>query len=156
LLKGTLASHSVCRIQLKDAGSNLIGYASGFLIGPGVLMTNHHVFGSPADATNSIADFDYELDIAGTERNPVRFEFQPSKLFYTNDQLDYSIVAVTPVSVDGDRNLSEWGWLPLDGEPGKGDPGEYLTIIQHPGGQTSRSASAKTSSSNTSVTSSGT
>src|ERR1041385_9083214 len=136
LLKGTLASHSVCRIQLKDAGSNLIGYASGFLIGPGVLMTNHHVFGSPADATNSIADFDYELDIAGTERNPVRFGFLPSKLFYTNDLLDYSIVAVSPVAVAGGRNLSEWGWLPLDGEPGKGDPGEYLTIIQHPGGQT--------------------
>jgi endonuclease G len=106
LLKGTLASHSVCRIQLRDAGSNLVGYASGFLIGPGV------------------------------ERHPVRFAFVPGKLFYTNDRLDYSIVAVAPVSHDGGRMLSEWGWLPLSGEPGKGDPGEYLTIIQHPGGQT--------------------
>ena len=136
LLKGTLASHSVCRIQLKDAGSNLIGYASGFLIGPGVMMTNHHVFGGPADARNSIADFDYELDINGMERTTVRFGFEPGRLFYTNDRLDYSIVAVAPASLDGARMLSEWGWLPLSGEPGKGDPGEYLTIIQHPGGQT--------------------
>src|ERR1043166_6448720 len=46
LAKGTLASHSICRIQLKDAGSNLVGYASGVLIGPGVMLTNHHVFWS--------------------------------------------------------------------------------------------------------------
>jgi endonuclease G len=136
LAKGTFASHPVCRIQLKDARSNLLGYATGFLIGPGVLMTNHHVFGKPADAANSIADFDYELDISGMEREPVRFAFQPDKLFYTNDRLDYSIVAVAAVSQSGGRDLSDWGWLPLSGEPGKGDPGEYLTIVQHPSGQT--------------------
>jgi endonuclease G len=136
LAKGTQASHSICRIQLKDARANLIGYATGFLIGPGLLMTNHHVFGKLADATNSIADFDFELDIAGLERTPVRFGFQPEKFFYTNDRLDYSIVAVAPTSQSGERELTEWGWLPLSGEPGKGDPGEYLTIIQHPGGQT--------------------
>jgi endonuclease G len=136
LAKGTQASHSICRIQLKDARANLFGYATGFLIGPGLLMTNHHVFGKLADATNSIADFDFELDIAGLERTPVRFGFQPEKFFYTNDRLDYSIVAVAPTSQSGGRELTEWGWLPLSGEPGKGDPGEYLTIIQHPGGQT--------------------
>lgn len=136
LAKGTLASRSVCRIQLKDAQSNLIGYATGFLIGPGVLITNHHVFGKPADAANSLADFDYELDVAGAERDPVRFGFQPDRLFFTNDKLDYSIVAVAPQSQSGARALSDWGWLPLSGAPGKGDPGEYLTIVQHPGGQT--------------------
>ena len=135
LAKGTLASRSVCRIQLKDARANLVGYATGFLVGPGLLMTNHHVFGKPGDAANSIADFDYELDINGMERTPVRFAFQPEKFFYSNDKLDYSIVAVAPTSQSGGRDLLEWGWLPLSGEPGKGDPGEYLTIIQHPGGQ---------------------
>ena len=66
---------------------------------------------------------------------PVRHS-SPSKFFYTNDRLDYSIVAVAPTSQSGGRELTEWGWLPLSGEPGKADPGEYLTIIQHPGGQT--------------------
>ncbi|WP_028345631.1 DNA/RNA non-specific endonuclease [Bradyrhizobium murdochi] len=135
LAKGIIASRSVCRIQLKDARSNLVGYASGFLIGPGLMMTNNHVFGRPADAINSVADFDYELDVAGMEREPVRFGFEPNKLFYTNDRLDYSIVAVAPVSLAGGRRLIDWGWLPLSGQPGKGDPGEYLTIIQHPSGQ---------------------
>jgi endonuclease G len=135
LAKGTIASRSVCRIQLKDARSNLVGYASGFLVGPGLMMTNNHVFGRPADAVNSVADFDYELDVAGMEREPVRFGFEPDKLFYTNDKLDYSLVAVAPVSLVGGRRLIDWAWLPLSGQPGKGDPGEYLTIIQHPGGQ---------------------
>lgn len=135
LAKGTVASRSVCRIQLRDARANLVGYASGFLIGPGVMMTNNHVFGRPADALNSVADFDYELDVAGMERDPVRFGFEPAKLFYTNDRLDYSIVAVAPMSLAGGRKLIDWGWLPLSGQPGKADPGEYLTIIQHPSGQ---------------------
>src|SRR5258708_25924052 len=98
LAKGTLASHPSCRIQLKDARSNLVGYATGFLIAPGLLMTNNHVFGKPGDAANSIADFDYELDVAGMEREPVRFAFAPDTLFCTNDKLDYSIVAVRPAS----------------------------------------------------------
>jgi endonuclease G len=135
LAKGTFASRSICRIQLKDAQANLIGYATGFLIGPGLLMTNNHVFGKPADAAKSIADFDYELDILGMERTPVRFGFEPGKFFYTNNKLDYTIVAIAQKSQAGSRDLTDWGWLPLSGEPGKGDPGEYLTIIQHPGGQ---------------------
>ncbi|WP_291843755.1 DNA/RNA non-specific endonuclease [Bradyrhizobium sp.] len=135
LAKGVIAARSVCRIQLKDARANLLGYASGFLIAPGLLMTNNHVFGRPGDALNSVADFDHELDVAGMEREPVRFGFEPDKLFYTNDRLDYSIVAVAPVSLVGGRRLIDWGWLPLSAQPGKGDPGEYLTIIQHPSGQ---------------------
>ncbi|MBR0839379.1 DNA/RNA non-specific endonuclease [Bradyrhizobium liaoningense] len=135
LAKGTTASRSVCRIQLRDLKSNLIGYGSGFLIGPGLLLTNHHVFGKPADAANSIADFNYELDISGQERVPVRFGFEPGKFFYTNDRLDFSIVAVAPTSLSGGEHLEDWGWLPLSGAPGKADPGEYLTIIQHPSGQ---------------------
>ena len=135
LAKGTLASRSICRIQLKDARANLTGYASGFLIGPGLLMTNNHVFGRPADAVNSLADFDYELDILGMELTPVRFGFDPARFFYTNNRLDFTIVAVARTSQSGGRDLDEWGWLPLSGEPGKGDPGEYLTIIQHPSGQ---------------------
>src|SRR5215475_5698326 len=37
LAKGTAAARPICRLQLKDSGGNLIGYATGFLIGPGLL-----------------------------------------------------------------------------------------------------------------------
>src|SRR5258708_30575608 len=96
--KDTLDSHTCCSIQLKESRATLIGYATGFLIAPGLLMTNNHVFGKPADAANSVADFDFELDIAGMEREPVRFAFAPDRLFYTNAKLDYSLVAAPPVS----------------------------------------------------------
>lgn len=135
LTKGIHAARSICRIQIKDAGSNLLGYATGFLIGPGVLITNNHVFEKAPDAAKSILDFEYELDIDGNERIPVRFRLTPGALFHTNVQLDYSVVGVEPKSIDGAHDLADFGWLPLSGEPGKGDPGEYLTIIQHPAGE---------------------
>src|SRR6185503_7865587 len=49
--------------------------------------------------------------------------------------LDFCLAAVSTQSVDGRRNLSDYGWLPLSGEPGKAFVGEYLTIIQHPKGE---------------------
>jgi len=132
---GVSVARAVCRIQLHDSTGDLVGYGSGFLIGPGVLMTNHHVFGQASEAKLSIADFDYELDISGHERDTVHFGFDPEALFYTNEALDFSIVALKPQSQDGQRELKDWGWLTLNGLPGKSDPGEYLTIIQHPGGE---------------------
>ena len=135
LAKGTLAARSVCRIQLRDAAGNALGFGSGLLVAPGVLMTNHHVFATAADARHSIADFDFELDVAGRDRTSIHFAFEPSRLFYANKELDFAIVAVQPRSMDGARELKDWGWLALDGRPGKSDPGEYLTIIQHPAGE---------------------
>jgi endonuclease G len=135
LSKGMAASRPVCRIQLKDASSRLVGYATGFLIGPGLLITNHHVFGVAGDAVNSLLDFDYEHDLNGRDRPLIQFRLAPSRFFYSNKQLDFAVCAVMPASVDGSRELKDWGWLFLDGEPGKADLGEYLTIIQHPAGQ---------------------
>ena len=135
LSKGMAAAHSVCRIQLKDASSKLLGFATGFLIGPGVLLTNHHVFGQASDAVNSTLDFDYEQDIDGRDRPIVQFGLDTSRLFYANQPLDFSVVAVRPRSIDAAKDLKDYGWLFLDGTPGKADIGEYLTIIQHPAGE---------------------
>src|SRR5262245_46319984 len=73
LAKGTFASRPVCRIQLRDGAGNVLGFGSGFLIAPGVLMTNHHVFGQSNEAAHSVADFDFEVDINGRDRSPVHF-----------------------------------------------------------------------------------
>ena len=40
LERGLAASRAVCRIQLRNSAGNVVGYGTGFLIGPGVLMTN--------------------------------------------------------------------------------------------------------------------
>lgn len=135
LSKGIEASRPVCRIQLRDGSGSVIGFGSGFLIGPNVLMTNHHVFAQASDARHSVADFDYELDPRGQERRVVQFAFDPGQLFYANAPLDFAVVAVKTRSRDGSRELGDWSWLPLDATPGKSDPGEYLTVIQHPNGE---------------------
>jgi endonuclease G, mitochondrial len=134
LAKGLAAARSVGRIQLRRSTGDVIGFGSGFLIGPGVLMTNHHVFGQAGDARNALVDFDYELDVNNQERTPAHFGFDPGKLFHADEALDFAVVAVNPQSEDG-RDLKEWGWLGLSAEPGKADEGEYLTIIQHPAGE---------------------
>jgi len=134
LAKGLAAARSVGRIQLRRPSGDVIGFGTGFLIGPGVLMTNHHVFEQAADARSALVDFDYELDVNNQERAPGHFAFDPERLFHADEKLDFAVVAVNPESEDG-RNLKEWGWLALSGEPGKTDEGEYLTIIQHPSGE---------------------
>jgi endonuclease G, mitochondrial len=135
LAKGTQAARPVCRIQLRDAGGNVIGFGSGFLVAPGVLLTNHHVFATGLESRHSVADFDFELDVRGQDRPAVHFGFDPNRFFYANKELDFALVAVQPRSIDGARELKDWGWLPLDGRSGKSDVGEYLTIVQHPSGE---------------------
>ena len=49
-------------------------------------------------------------------------------------ELDFTIAAVEPMTGTATR-LEEYGWLRLNPQPGKAFVGEYLTIIQHPGGE---------------------
>jgi len=135
LSKGLSVARSVCRIQLRDSQGNVQGFGTGFLIGPGVLMTNNHVFETPNTARNSLADFDYEVTANGRDKTPVFFGFDPNALFFTNQALDFTIIAIKSRSLDNARNLTDYGWLPLSATPGKADPGDYLTIIQHPAGE---------------------
>ena len=135
LALGTRASRSVCRVNLFDGSGRLAGYGTGFLVAPNVLMTNNHVLGSDIEASHAIAEFDYELDVNGAERSSVRFALLPQQGFVTNKALDFSIVVVAPRSQDSHRSLSDYGFLPLRPRPGKSFEGEYLTIIQHPGGE---------------------
>lgn len=132
LQHGTVAGRSVCRIAFKV--DNQSAFATGFLIAPGVLVTNNHVFPAAAAARDARAEFDLELDIFDNPKQPVSFRLQPDRLFMTSSALDYSIVSVEDRSEDGVA-LSSFGYLPLVGTVGKVADGEWLTIIQHPGGQ---------------------
>src|SRR5215213_1543390 len=42
LAQGMLCARAVCRIEIRNERGKL-GYGTGFLVAPGVLMTNHHV-----------------------------------------------------------------------------------------------------------------
>jgi len=134
LERGTLCARSICRVRLRDGAGNTVGFGTGFLIAPGVLLTNHHVIGSPAEAGTAQAEFDYQRDVRGADLPVATFPVLAEPAPLTVEALDFTLAAVGPRAEDG-RDLEPFGFLPLDGTPGKAAVGEYLTIVQHPSGE---------------------
>jgi endonuclease G len=129
------AARSVCRLRIRGETPAPASFGTGFLVAPGVLLTNHHVLDTPAAAHLSLAEFEAELDINYVQREPRIFNLLPDQLFVTDPGLDFTFVAVNSIAHDG-TPLSEFRSLTLLRESGKGLNGEWATIIQHPGGQT--------------------
>lgn len=129
------AKEKVGRILVRK-GSNLAGYATGFMVSPRLMLTNWHVFQTASDAQNSELQFGYEFDITGKEKTATSFSFRPEDFFYSNRNLDYCLVAVNSVSRDSGTSLSKISYLYLDPEKGKlGEENkESLNIIHHPDG----------------------
>lgn len=132
LERGQLASRSVCRIASR-AGQAI---GTGFLISPRLLITNNHVIGSKAAALGMVAEFDYELDIAGAPREVSRFALAPGQSFLTDDRddLDFTIVAIGQ-RLGGPKEIAAFGYLPLSGARDKHALGDFVNIIQHPDGR---------------------
>lgn len=133
LRKGLLAARPVCRVELPVTSGG--GYGTGFLVGPNLLLTNHHVLTSPQQAARARAQFDFELDLHGLRQPGTRFRFSPAALFLTNEGLDATLVAVEAQSEDTRVPLSTYGFLRFNPQTGKIEPGESVTIIGHPNGE---------------------
>lgn len=132
---GTACARSVCRVHLRDGSGTTLGFGTGFLVAPGVLMTNHHVISSAEEARYAQAEFDFELDVRGEDKPVSRFAVLTDPAPIALQELDFCLVAVAAQSLDRRRRIDEFGWLPLNGAEGKAIVGEYLTIIQHPAGE---------------------
>ena len=131
LEQGRKVANSVCRIEIIDEMDDILGHGTGFMVSPTLLMTNNHVFTAPQDSKKSLAQFYYEKGEDNRTIPPIEFRFDPNKFFYTNEDLDFTLVAVNSKSLD-DQPLSNMNYLKLIKEPGKAIIGEYVTIIQHP------------------------
>ena len=129
-----MAARPVCRIVVRNGAGRELSFATGFMVSPRLLLTNWHVFRSAAEATNGVAEFDYRLDIAGNPLTPQRFLIEPELFYTSNMKLDYALLAVNPVSIDGKKPLSAFGYHRLVTEGNRIEEGEWITIIQHPGG----------------------
>ncbi|HAA31424.1 MAG TPA: endonuclease [Cyanobacteria bacterium UBA8553] len=135
LEKGMDAARAVGRIHKRDSQSgNLLDYATGFLISPRLLLTNHHVFASSDEAQLSEVEFNYQQNKDGTWMGSEFFALQPDTFFFADEELDFAVVAVAQTARQSGKPLAGCGWLTLDPQIGKVSPGEYLTIIQHPSG----------------------
>ena len=130
-------SHSVGRIML--AGGE---YATGWLVGEGLLITNHHVFPNREAAQGAFVTMGYERTEDSQPQAGENFALQPDEFFLTPQEtqpdaayagLDFTVVAVAPTSLLG-KPLTTYRHVTLDGGLGKVIEGENCLVIQHPGG----------------------
>ena len=117
---------SVARIKLPN------GSATGFMISPNILMTNNHVFENAADAKGARVQFNYQLLPDGSAAKVDDWRCDPSSLFRTNPDLDYTVVRVA--SRNGVDAGSVWGWLNLRHGVTVAI-GQRVNIVQHPQGR---------------------
>jgi endonuclease G len=135
LEKGLRAAKAVGRVSVCDSSGEALGFGTGFLIAPGILLTNHHVLPDAATAAASFVEFDYELDASGHDRQSYTYDLRPADFFTNDEKLDFAVVGVAPAAREKKRPVADYSWLKLHRETGKALLAEYLTIIQHPGGQ---------------------
>ncbi|KAA0966771.1 endonuclease [Sporosarcina sp. ANT_H38] len=133
LAAGLQAASPVCRIEIRDRIGRVLGHATGFLVSPSLLLTNNHVLENYNTAQASVAQFNYEIDLNLSECPIKSFRFTPERFFITDQKLDFTLVAIEEVSSEGTK-LSDFGFLPLMPQTGKGLVGECVSIIQHPSG----------------------
>ena len=127
-------SRFVGRIHLRTSPGITAGYGTGFMVSPRLLLTNNHVLGSKAEATNSEVEFDYQNDRYGRLLPVVTYRLAPETFFMTNKELDFTLIAVSETSSKGNIQLKRYGWSRLIGGQGKALLGEALNIVQHPKG----------------------
>lgn len=133
LERGARVARAVGRVSFR----NETPVGSGFLIGNGLFLTNHHVIPSAEFARRLAIDFDYELDLAGNRRSVTRFLLDTS-VFVTDpdsqDGLDYTVIAIGE-RLQGTLSLETFGWNGLSGASDKHMLGEFANIVQHPSGR---------------------
>ena len=113
------AARAVVRIVTADS------LGSGFLVGPGLIMTNHHVIGGREAAQPCAFQFHYQLDKQLHPLPILAARAKPDGLFYTNPDLDVTVVEVLDAPADA---------APLTLARLRVAKDSRVNIIQHPGG----------------------
>lgn len=101
------------------------GAGTGFMIAPDLLMTNNHVIANREQAEQAEFTFNYQLDINGKECEIQTAQALPGGAFYTNAELDYTVVSL--------KDLPSFG-SPLILKSKQVRRDDRVAIIQHPGG----------------------
>lgn len=124
---GLLAAKSVGLLRL--FGSE---FGTGFHVGHQMIMTNHHVVKNLSEAKNCEFELNVEENRFGRAKNIHTYYLDPDRFFLTNEDLDFTLIAV---SDDGSNPpLDKFGWQVLLDVQGKIRIGDPVNIIQHPNG----------------------
>jgi endonuclease G len=130
------AGRPVARIvDLIDSKRIGEGFATGFVAPPGLLVTNWHVFATPAHTRSSGAHFAFEKDDAGVIGPGVVFEINPEIFFFSDEAHDIAIVGLSKRAAVGSGELSDFGAVTLIPSLGKILVGHSVNIVQHPDGR---------------------
>ncbi len=146
----------VCRIKVLQPAR--VTYGTGFLVGPDLVLTNHHVLadaligrGPPTEVTFAF-DFHSQADrsinhtapyglapdwrVADSPPSAADFQFGPMALPEPSvEELDYALVRLNgSPGTDELENGERRDWLHLLDEITAPDPGARLVIPQHPKG----------------------
>jgi endonuclease G len=125
---GVVAARAVGRVNIRDERGRLVGYGTGSLVAPGLLLTNHHVLPDAPTAGFSGIEFNYQDGSDGLPLAIVSFGFDPDTLYLSDPELDFALVAVRATPAD----LAPFGTNQLIGSEGKAIVGDFVTIVQHP------------------------
>ena len=130
---GLTRSRSICRIKVAF-GPEKGGYGTGSLIGPDLLLTNHHVLydeeGGNRPATAVEAWFGYEVDEGGHTQGDLTIARCDESTIDGDQAHDWAVVRVSPGSLPA---LAGTPVLSLGGAPPPRTD-DYVFIIQHPDG----------------------
>ena len=121
LAVGLQRARAVAKVVRPDGGTG-----TGFLIPGDRLLTNHHVLPDAALAGESHVVFNYQRAVAGHDEPSETLRLEPARLFLTDADDDFTLVAVPP------GTAARWGSIELTRSPVA--KGELVNIIQHPGG----------------------
>ncbi|MEU4039748.1 serine protease [Streptomyces collinus] len=133
LPRGARAARTVARISTRENGREL-PLATGFLVSPSLLMTNHHVLPDAETAGQCFAEFDAQVTVDNTPQPATRLEFDAYAFFVADQRLDYALVLVAP-GPDRRPPGETFGWNRLSVQPGKLVIGEPVNVIGHPMGR---------------------
>jgi endonuclease G len=132
---GARAARAVGRVRIRASSGGDLGFGTGSLVAPRLLLTNNHVLRDAATAAASLVEFNVQDGLDRKPMPPTAFRLKPADFFLTSPDLDCTLVAVAPGSEEGE-DLAPLGW---NGPPSADDDPvlvkEYVNIIQHPGGR---------------------
>jgi len=138
LENGLRAARAVARVMVpRTIGGHVFG--TGWLIAPGLLVTNYHVIEArevhekattpqefEQQARASVIWFGYDV---GSYT-----EYHCIDLVHANNGLDYAVLRLAEKSID-DVPLADWSFLKVARIQPNLTPGVRLNVIQHPGGR---------------------
>lgn len=131
-------------VELAKAASGTVGrviqnngnpLGSGFMISESLFLTNNHVILDKSQSMNLLVEFNYEMDHIENPKPVSSFSLDPDAFFLSSpeSELDFTIIAIGK-KINGQKDLSEFGYCPLLDTDDKHVLSEFVNIIQHPRG----------------------